>query len=97
MTIKPRMIPTEGLDCVTGSVQARYVDLGPHFIIVWNCPFCREQISMDAVEYMIDFCIEDARTALAHCSEIPGDPNYAIIAPKLMPEGLAKLFGHARG
>lgn len=77
-----KFISEDGLKNLAGRVTPKIVDQGDWYALQWECPFCSEQLAMDAVEFMTDFVIEDGRTGFAHCI----GRDYAVIVPRLLPD-----------
>lgn len=77
----PQRIPERGLLNVRGRVTPAVVEIEDHYEVHWVCPECHENIFIDAMEFVVNWTIEDGRTAFGHCS----GRDYAIILPKLLP------------
>jgi hypothetical protein len=81
----------DGLKNLRGRVTPQIVELpGGEFEIHWTCPFCKDNLYMNAVEYLVNYTIEDGRTGFAHCE----GADYAIVLPKLLPEGFWTKVPH---
>ena len=86
-----KFINEDGLKNIRGRVTPRIVDVpGGEFELHWTCPFCKEALYMSAVEYLVNYTIEDGRTGFAHCNGV----DYAIILPRLLPEGFWTKVQH---
>lgn len=79
-----KFIDPEGLKNLRGRVNAAVVNIpDAGWEVHWVCPMCHENMYLCAIEFIVNYTIEDARTGFAHCNGV----DYAIILPRLLPEG----------
>ena len=76
-----KFLPVGWEQQIAGTVSGYFVKDHGEWLLQWTCPFCHDIMTINAVEFMVNFSIEDARTGFAHCS----GADYRIIAPKKLP------------
>lgn len=87
-----KFINEDGLKNLRGHVNPSVIrnPSSGEYEIHWTCPFCKDKLYMSAVEYLVNYTIEDGRTGFAHCE----GADYAIILPKLLPKDFFKNVPH---
>lgn len=85
-------LPSTGLLNLRGHVHAQLVELPHGYLVRWACPYCRETLEIDAVEYLVSMVIEDGRTAFATCM----GRDYAIFTPRVLPVGFWEKYPRAQ-